>query len=275
MRVAIPVVLGFALSLPHLPAAAQTTPLLRTGDSAAAQLAYHGTPLHPFCFDFSLERLSRATPFILASCTGTGDPAESDTGGWHRAEYRALQPGRIVAYRALASLGNRFLIATETYGYGSGQFSSLFWIRLDTDRVAVVRDVATGDRCAGGMSRYTVDHSAVRFRITTPTRDIIRLSGVPVPDSVRARLRNGYYACDGDAIYRYDLSSQRKTLLSVTLDTTGAHIYTLPSLGGPPREAVQICFDRLAREYVVSARQALSLTQLTAFVHTFLARCAG
>jgi hypothetical protein len=188
MRVAIPVVLGFALSLPHLPAAAQTTPLLRTGDSAAAQLAYHGTPLHPFCFDFSLERLSRATPFILASCTGTGDPAESDTGGWHRAEYRALQPGRIVAYRALASLGNRFLIATETYGYGSGQFSSLFWIRLDTDRVAVVRDVATGDRCAGGMSRYTVDHSAVRFRITTPTRDMTATRSTATISRLKGRL---------------------------------------------------------------------------------------
>jgi hypothetical protein len=114
----------------------------------------------------------------------------------------------------------------------------------------------------------------VVFRVATTARDVIKLARVSVPDSLRLRLRDGYYACDGNATYRYDFASQRRTLLSLTLDTTGAYIDGLPSVGGPPRERAQLCFDRLAREYVVSARQVLSLTDLAAFAHAFLARCA-
>jgi hypothetical protein len=270
VRVALSCALG--LSVLAQPSSSQATDLILTGDSATARFLYRGKPVHPFCLDFPLERSSRREPISLSSCNDTRIQFQADTGGWRRAQYRPPEnTSRNVAYRVLASAGDRFLIASEAWGYGSGQFSNLLWVYLDSSRIAVDRDVAGGDRCAAGLSGYTVDRSAVIFGVSTTARDVVRLAGVRVPDSMRRALRSGYLACDGQATYRYDLASGRRVLSSLTLRTEGAALDVRQE--GQPRPGAQVCFDDLVREFVHTGRQKLLPDALKAFGEAFLARC--
>ncbi|HKO17036.1 MAG TPA: hypothetical protein VJU87_12415 [Gemmatimonadaceae bacterium] len=199
----------------------------------------------------------------------------TDSADWRRADYPAAQGRGNISYRVLASIGSRFLVATEMWGGGSGEFSNLFWIRLGDRQIAIERDLAGGDRCAGGPSNYTVDRSSVRFDVSTTAQDIITLTGVALSDSVRDRLPSAYAACDGEAAYRYDLATGTKRLSSLTLDADIAATGSSESSGSAgSTQDPQLCFDALVRRYVAQDRRVLSPAELQAFGRAFVTRCA-
>jgi nitroreductase len=196
-----------------------------TGRTAARAFVFQGQPIHPFCVDFPLERSSRSEPRALMDC---GDPRVTPKpapGGFLSAEYPTEPGERFVsfppyaAYRVLAHKGDRFLIATEKSGGGSGQFTELFWVRLDAGRIALVKDETGGDRCLGGLGSYQVRGASMRFSQSQSAHDLIASSGVAVPAAVKDALRSGYQACDGSAVYQYDFKTERMRLAEWELNS--------------------------------------------------------
>jgi hypothetical protein len=244
-----------------------------TGTAAVRTFTFHGTPIHPFCVDFPLERSSRSQPNELTKCTDPRVPPKSAPGGWLSAEYPTEPGERFVSfppyasYRVLARKGDRFFITTEKSGGGSGQFTELFWVRLGTDRIALVKDETGGDRCLGGLDITKVSGTSVRLSQSRSAQDLIALSSVSAsvsaPATLTDQLHSGYQACDGSAAYRYDLNSERMQLTGVLL-----------SQPDPPDAAdtsPQACFDRLAIQY--GNRGPLAPDQLKRFGQEFVAMC--
>jgi hypothetical protein len=170
-------------------------------------------------------------------------------------------------YRVLARKNDRFLLALESSGGGTGRFTDLAWVRLGPTSLADVNDVLGGDRCGGGQSGFHVEGRTVAFQSDVMTLDVLRLADATIPDTVRAMLDWGYFPCYGYANYQYDLLAEHLRLESLTLrpDTQPAARETFRTHAGP-----QACFDELVRE----VREPLQPPEIAAFGRRFLSRCA-
>lgn len=242
-----------------------------TGNAAARQFLYNGKPIHPLCVDFPQERSSRRGPFPLVKCSDTKVVPTSHPDGWLEAEYPRedgaffVSSAPFISYKILAKKGDRFLIGSESSGGGSGQFSALLWVRLKDKDIGVSKDEVGGDRCAGRLSNYVTDGSAIRFDVDTPATQILSLSGVQIDASTTGQLRTGYQDCDGTAQYRYDLITEKMELTSVKLNVPDA-----------PEDAArnpQACFDRLVRRYERNRKTTLNPNELKEFGRAFVSTC--
>src|SRR5262245_20544536 len=128
--------------------------------SNSKRFVYRGRLLHPFCLDFTQEGATRRIPHELAKCSATPVIPKNQGKGWWTAEYpheegeHFVSSPPYISYSVLANKGDRFLIASNSSGGGSGQFSNLFWVRLGNEQIAVVKDELGGDRCSGGLSDF-------------------------------------------------------------------------------------------------------------------------
>jgi len=195
-----------------------------------------------------------------------------DSRGWFTADFAPDEGRGNISYRVLAAKGDRFLLATDVWGGGTGRFSNLVWVRLSHGEVTDDREERGGDRCAGGLSDFAVDSSTVRYNVSTTAKDILVLAGVPLSDSLGRRMRSSYIDCEGNATYIYDPATDRSRFVSLTLsdDTSPQRVVdTRPSAAGEPRA----CFDSLARRYVAEHRETLRSTDLKEFGREFSMRC--
>jgi hypothetical protein len=149
--------LGLAVDLI---AGCRFSPALETGPKAESRFFYLGQPVHPLCVRFSLEKASVA-PNDLSSCA-QGTPTTRDKRGWLTADFPPGEGRGNIAYRALAVKGDRFLLAEDYRGGGSGQWSFLFWVRVADGKVSEDQNVRGGDRCAGGMTDVRSRNAAGR-----------------------------------------------------------------------------------------------------------------
>jgi len=244
-----------------------------TGPAAAGAFVFRGRPIHPFCVLFSEEESSRHAPVPLATCAkgnaifGPADaaaPIEQHDDGWMWATNRDTRV--YSGYRVLARKNDRFLLALEWSGGGTGRFTDLAWVRLDPTSLADVNDVLGGDRCGGGQSAFRVEGRRVFFKADLTTVDVLRLSDVTVPDTVRAMLDSGYFPCYGYVNYVYDVLAEQLRLESLTLrpDTQPAAREIFRAHTGS-----QACFDELVGE----VREPLQPSEIAAFGRRFISRC--
>jgi hypothetical protein len=252
-------------------AGCRLSPPIETGANAAMRFVYLGQPVHPLCVRFSLEE-SSVEPNDLSSCAHN-TPATRDSRGWLAADSPPGEGRGNVAYRALAAKGDRFLIAEDYWGGGSGQWSFLFWVRLANGRVTRDQDERGGDRCAGGMSDFTVDSATVHYKALEPTTDILKLAGVAVSDSLRDLLRSSYPDCDGVASYVYDPATDKTRFTSLTL--SGNPPPRSADAGPPSPNDPQVCFDSLAHQYIGAGKQTLTPASLKEFGRAFSTRCTA
>jgi hypothetical protein len=234
-----------------------------TGPAAAGGFVFVERPIHPFCVLFSQEESSRHARVSLATCANSTVPVEQRD-GWMWATNRDTRG--YSGYRVLARKNDRFLLALESSGGGTGRFTDLTWVRLDPTSLADVNDVLGGDRCGGGQSGFRVEGRRIFFKADVTTVGVLRLADASVPETVRAMLEGGYFPCYGYVNYQYDMLAEHLRLESLTLrpDTQAAARETFRSHTGP-----QACFDELARE----VREPLQPREIAAFGRRFLRQC--
>ena len=248
--------------------AAQGDHQIATGAAATSAFVHQGRPIHPLCVLFAQEKASRSRANEFANCSDTSVvPDVSD--GWTTARFP--QQRGYSSYRVLAREGDRFLLALESSGGGSGEFSDLSWVQVGSTAIRNVKDILGGDRCAGGLSGYHVDGRTVRLSAASSTVDILRLAGVRVADTVLAKLSSGYRACNGYANYEYDLATDSLVLTSVTLVADGST--TVRTDAASLRRDPQSCFDALARHSVVARKATIGLPELRTFGARFVREC--
>jgi hypothetical protein len=248
-------------------AGCHATSRLRMGDAAAEAFRFRGKPIHPMCLNFSLEAASDR-PISLATC-GQGTPASLDSRGWWTADFPPGEGRGRISYRVLAAEGDRFLVAKDLWSGGTGQFSSLSWVRVRNGQIADDATVHGGDRCAGGLSHVVVDSLHVRYDASTTPLDILRLAGVAVPDSIADQMRFAYGACDGYATYVYDPVTGDSRLVAVTLRADGPTVPSDRSTAIDP----ETCFEALIRGRVTEPAKALTPAELSALGDAFEKTC--
>jgi hypothetical protein len=244
---------------------AQTGVTIVTGDEAAKSFTFDGKPLHPFCVFFPFDS-ARKEPLTLAACTNRAVvPKAAD--GWLGADYSGERAGS-ASYRVLAKKGDRYLVASNVSGGGSGQFSFLRWLHLGSTQIEIAKEEAGGDRCSGGLESYTVDGREVRFAMNMTPRALALAAAPQLTHEVEDALSERYVDCYAAARYRYDLERERYALTSVDLLS---EYLPEPSTDKNAATSPQGCLDALIRQRIRSRRTALSPSALSEFGRTFLA----
>jgi len=269
-------ILALAVDCPA--AFGQSAPGLTMGPQAAAGFVYQGKPLHPFCVEFPADEDNAENR--LADCTHTQAAPRTDARGFLAAEdenqAHAMIRRPFSSYRVLGRKGDRFLIATETSGGGTGIFDSLLWVRLDESAVRMAGSIAGGDRCSGGLDGFTILGGVVEFSEHLTPEDVLALAAVRVEqDSVEYSAMS----CFARAHYIYDAAAETLALKSVTLRY---------ELGTPDRDGraedregwtglfpAQSCFNKVFNEHIEQERATLDRTLLQQFGKEFISRCGS
>lgn len=250
-----------------LPLCAQTQTRILTGTEAANLFIYLGKPVHPFCLFFPFDS-DRREPMELAKCTDER-VAPHATDGWLTADYPSdgapRLSGAYVSYRVLAKKGERFLVASDVSGGGSGKFTFLFWVQLDAKQLTLVKDEAGSDRCAGRLSGYSADGGAIRFAKSVTTSDIVDLASPSLDRKVKDKLNDTPADCAGEIYYRYDLESEKMELSSLELNPEDK------TAGADP----QGCFEELVQQYAKARKTTLTPDELKEFGRKFAATCVA
>jgi hypothetical protein len=250
---------------------ASSAPPIPTLLEAAAHFTFRGARLHPTCLDFSQEGSSRGNPVDLEQCNASTLTVSADARGWQSADHTPPARGYI-SYLVLAQKGERFLIATESWGGGTGVFSALMWVALDDAHVTNLKDVSGGDRCGGGLSSFSATQKDVFYSQNLTAADLISLSGEAVDSTATARLGWAYTDCFASAAYRVDLVQETTQLTGVELAVAP------PAPGSAPdtvlkRDDPRSCLNALASKYTLEHGTSLTTSQLAEFVRQFRARC--
>ena len=253
--------------IPVIPLFAQTETKILTVAEAAKLFVYQSKPVHPFCLFFPFDS-ARWEPMDLAKCTDEKvTPQAAD--GWLSADYPSdgatRLAGTFASYRVLAKKGERFLVASDISGGGSGKFTFLFWVQLDGKQLTLLKDEAGGDRCAGRLSDYSADGEAIRFAKSVTTSDIVDLADLNLDGKIKDKLRDTPADCAAEIHYRYDLASENMQLTSLELNAEDK------ATGADP----QGCFDRLVQQYAKSGRTTLTPEELKEFGRKFAATCVA
>src|SRR5439155_25200387 len=123
----------------------QTESKILTSSEAAKLFVYQGKPVHPFCLFFPFDS-ARWEPMELAKCTDEQVAPQAAAGGWLSADYpddgAPRLSGAWASYRVLAKKGERFLVASDISGGGSGKFTFLVWVQLNVKQLTLVKDEA-------------------------------------------------------------------------------------------------------------------------------------
>jgi hypothetical protein len=270
MRYLLAIVVGILIAT--VPLHAQANTKILTGEKAIRLFVYAGKPVHPFCLGFPIEASSRSVPVDLAKCSATNVVAASSGKGRWSAEYPRdngaffISAAPYVSYGVLANKGDRFLIASDSSGGGSGQFSNLFWVRLDGKQLVLVEDEMGGDRCAGGLSDFRTQGSVVFFSVNIASAEILALSGLKLDRAITNKLHSGYVHCDGRAIYRYDLKTEKRELTTVEVNRPEE---TSDAAAAEP----QPCFEKVVLLYTRGKTATLKTDKLRELGRRFAATC--
>jgi hypothetical protein len=249
---------------PSMPVAGESRVV--TGEAAARLFVSQGKPVHPFCVNFAADS-ARWNAVALSTCSNAAVVPVTRPDGWREAEYPRndgpYMSTPFSSYLVLASKGERFLLATENSGGGTGQFSRLRWVRLAGGQLSLSKEEKDGDRCVGGLSGYAAKRGMIEFDQSLSASGIISLSGVAIDKSVAGGLREAPPFCDGAARYRYDPATEKMQLVSVKLN--------VPELPAITAKDPQACLDRLVRQK--GRKTVLQPDELEKFGQAFVDAC--
>lgn len=176
-----------------------------------------------------------------------------------------IPDGGYFYYHYLGQSDGLDVIALETSGGGSGQFTELIGIRRSGHFIRLAKRYAGGDRCNGGISAEKISNGKLTFDQAITPYDLIEM----------AHLNQGLKA------YK-DLEASAASCIGVSHMTGDDAHWTGVSLtesdwpdrdGWTDQYRYQACFNRLYRDTVSGGRGALDRKGVVTFARAFATRC--
>lgn len=243
-----------------------------TGEEAAKLFTYQGKLVHPSCLDFQRNGAEGENIINFDSCMNEQIVSSQDN-GFLEAEYLPDQefPSQSTGYaeyKVLAKKGDTFLIFLQTSGGGTGIFSSIFWVKMEKDKIYMVSNViGEGDRCNGGLYAELSGKTLKIYENVTPI-DIVDLVASSTLKAYKD-LESSASSCFGTAYYNYDIAQNQLILSLVSLNNETIE----DQMGWTGQYTYQTCFNKVYNEYVQKKKIDFTLEELKAFVNIFFTKC--
>ena len=164
----------------------------------------------------------------------------------------------------LGSKGNHTLIIASNKTNGSSA-TTVNWVEKNKDKVTILKTLASGDRCKGGVKKIKDWQYAVNL---TPV-DLVSLgTGAALKLDAYRDLDASATSCVAEAIYEFNPDTQMAKLLHVKLAskemTMESWVLDLN---------FQYCFNRLFNTYLDRGQIILTQTDLNRFKNEFEGIC--
>lgn len=158
-----------------------------------------------------------------------------------------------------------FAVQTREYTGGSGNFSAVALLRLADGWLSLVRVLAAGDRCNGGIAEAHTDNGVAMYSVFLAPLDIITLAGQGQGIAAYKNLESGALSCFGAAHYRGD------SLIAIEL-------YPDAALNADPQSTQQYRYQACFNDHVKAVLAAgvparMTLDQARDFAQEFDKTC--
>jgi hypothetical protein len=231
--------------------------------------SYRGQPVHPVCVSELVMGETKAST-DLAACAVDAGPAtvEGATVTYEWPDDAVVMRQPFMQYEVLAFHDDAFFLSTIWNGGGSGMFTSVIAVTLGDGELALRSQIVGGDRCNGGIAEAHMKNGVLELAINVTPVDIVELARAGSALGLRAYqdLDASAAACFAKARYRYDATTQQRSLL--TVDFAAEPVDNDPRWAG--QFAHQACFNTLFNSRV--GRKLLP-QDLEAFVEEFRQSC--
>lgn len=255
------------ITLSLMVAAPAAPPPAWTTTRPEAALLYRGKPIHPQCM-WDLVNAGRRKSIDLGACNApnTKDgklfPAKQDHAFFsaelrHRDDDVFMRGDPFTSYGVLAARGNEFIVRNDSEEGGTGIFSTLMHIRLDGQKLVLMRVLQSGDRCGGGVGETKATPGVVRYSANITPHALMELAGVK-----RNSLPDGLAVCGGTQDMEYDLNTGRTRMVS-------AHVNKDFPTG------FNACLERMVAAQTKWGKLVFSLPELTAFGQDYVRKCGN
>jgi hypothetical protein len=235
------------------------------------ELMLDGKPVDPYCMEHFFGDSSRFEPVNLRDCgldmILPNEAAHVDEQGSYGYEYSYKESGEgltrsYIFYRYIGQRHGLPVLLLNESGGGSGRFSALVAVQRDGDTLKLAEEIASGDRCNGGVEAK-MEVETLQFTQNITPYDFVALAGDnPHNLSAYDDLESSASSCFGQAHYA------EGKLVSISLTGSGEDLE-----GWTDRIPYQPCFNRLYREYVQQGKMTLSKDELKEFTHNFNTTC--
>jgi hypothetical protein len=241
------------------------TAALALSASPAPSFAALGRPIHPQCVTGLTVGEAPAGPIQLSACSKAKEPVEhrDDVFTWTARGEPGLRK-EFSAYNVLGQQGGEWVVSWEWSGGGTGVFSGVSLLHLERGALRLVRTVAAGDRCNGGVRDPRLEKGALRYtRAATPI-DVLQ----SVPEG-RALAQGGGENFESSALSCVaTIAYVGADLTSIELEDPGED-----RPGWTDRFRHQGCYNAVQRAFVASGRAHLDPSGVADFARAFAQRC--
>jgi hypothetical protein len=171
-------------------------------------------------------------------------------------------------YKYLGKFKDQDILYVIESGGGSGFMSSLILVKRDKNKLQLVKVIASGDRCNGGINENVeYKNEKLTFRVNITAYEMIRLSkALTEPIKPYDDLADCAACCVGEAIYENDLNqSEGPKLISVKIEK---------SVDSETEQGkYQSCFNELIHNYRIAEKYNFNPNDLKIFGENFYKKC--
>lgn len=243
-------------------------------------LQYEGKPVDPLCFNQLWQQSDEKPAIRLDNCnpglyTPVEDPDQySAADGFIGTAYRPsdIAPEHMPAlafieYKNLGMIDDHSVVLIRESGGGTGLFTSLYLFRRDGANLHVVKNIAGGDRCNGGIETAHIDNGFLHYDVNLTPLALYALGGGETEDVNSADLQDCAVCCYALAHYQID------KLHSVSLADNLSQMLSQSPLMAEDAASPAACFDRLALAQIKSGQTKFSPEKLSAFANKIEKEC--
>lgn len=244
----------------YLLTALLATPLITY--AAINELTYQGKPIHPACFAINLG--DEPSKVINLDTCNKDKSKVLQKDGYFTNEIEGIKQDSFTRYAVIGNQGDRYLIVSGSWTGGTGFFTDVAWYQKTDHTLHILKSLAGGDRCNGGVEKIGPWQYAVHL---TPY-DMLTFGGTLSKLNAYQDLDASAAGCVAKAIYQFNPDKQTSTFKMVQLNKK-----PLSMERWVLELKYQYCFNRLYNTFVETNRLTLSQTDLDHFKNQFETIC--
>jgi hypothetical protein len=170
-------------------------------------------------------------------------------------------------YRFFEAGDHAYWLYTINSGGGTGEFTSIYWVKRKNATMLEMKQLAAGDRCNGGIQDVSGKNHNLNFSVNLTAYDFLLLAKTHVP-TIKAYddLAACAVCCVAKAYYE-TTTNAAPALNFIDLGNT-KNAEEMPQQGD-----LQVCFNKLFTSYVASGNNKFTPQNLKEFTVKFQKTC--